>query len=172
MDHPFYEPGNMATGKIYIRIKDTISGVEGINLEVKGNGKNSFTRYWHEMEEREEGVHEMVEKSEKMKDKKKFMGYKANVHQIDGDVEAGDYLINFSFNIPDDVPSSLMFKNKSKESPKAKVKYYVKAKLVCSDDHATMSHKQVLTLREKPLALQEDCKISETSEIKTWMCCS
>ena len=107
-----------------------------------------------------------------MKDKKKVLGYKANVKDLDGTIDEGDYIVNFSFVLPQKVPSSLFFKNKSKESPKCKVKYYVKAKICCSNDTEEMSHKQVLTIREEPVALQQNTTISEVSEIKTWMCCS
>lgn len=35
-----------------------------------------------------------------------------------------------------------------------------------------MKFKQVLMIREKAVKLKEDNVISETSEIKTWCCCS
>ena len=47
---PFYEPGETITGSIYLRVSQTITGARGIELEVKGGGKNQFIRYWHERE--------------------------------------------------------------------------------------------------------------------------
>lgn len=84
----------------------------------------------------------------------------------------GDYVIPFEFTLPGKVPSSLAFKSKSREAPKAKVKYYIKATVTCSDPHNNMNYKQVLAIREKAEELKEDVKISETSEIKTWCCVS
>ena len=46
LDQPFYEPGGEVTGNVYLRITETISGVQGIKFEMKGGGKNCFTRYW------------------------------------------------------------------------------------------------------------------------------
>lgn len=70
----------------------------------------------------------------------------------------GDYTVRFSFLLPDDVPSSINYKNsESKSKPKAKVKYYVKAILVAGDNLDThMVHKQVLIVREKPMALKTE----------------
>ena len=66
-----------------------------------------------------------------------------------------------------------MFKGKSREAPKAKVKYFVKARVVTSalKDHE-LKHKQVLAIREEPVKLKTDAVIEETCEIKTWGCCS
>ena len=79
MDHPFYEPGDMATGKVYIRARKKIYKVMGVNLEVKGNAKNSFLDFeWTHVGR---GQNErMIKKYKKLKNKKMIMGYKANVH--------------------------------------------------------------------------------------------
>ena len=70
------------------------------------------------------------------------------------------------------MPSSLYFKDKKqREGPKAKVKYMVKAKIDSSNDSHDMSYKQILVIREKPVALQEKVEISETQNIKTCCCC-
>ncbi len=66
----------------------------------------------------------------------------------------------------------MMFKGKGREKSKAKVKYYVKAKIVQNDGDDLFKYKQVLMIREKPVSLKTDETISETSEIKTWCCCS
>ena len=49
-EFPFYEPGNDVNGIIYIQIDEFVSDAKGFELEVKGGGKNSFTRYWTEWE--------------------------------------------------------------------------------------------------------------------------
>ena len=48
LDQPFYEPGNEVTGNVYLRITSEITGVSGIEFEMKGTRKNSFIRYWME----------------------------------------------------------------------------------------------------------------------------
>ena len=95
----------------------------------------------------------MVEKSEKMKHSKKFLGYKDRVGNLPEELEEGDYTVRFSFELPKKIPSSLFFKSKAKESPKAKVKYFVKAKINCEDDSMDLKHKQVLSIREEPVQM-------------------
>ena len=73
--------------------------------------------------------------------------------------------------MPNKLPSSLQFKHKhSREEPKAKVKYYVKATLKTNDKHDEMKYKQVLIIREKPVNMVVGDAQSETSNIKTWCC--
>ena len=140
-DQPFYEPGSEVTGKVYIRITKAIEGCKGLDFEVKGGAKSSFTRYWYEMEGEGEEAR-MVERSEKLEKAKKFLGYKDRVGDIPDTLEEGDYTITFSFQLPNKVPSSLMYKNKhSREGPKAKVKYFVKCKINCKDDDMDLKHK-------------------------------
>ena len=45
-DMPFYEPGNMVEGTVYMRVTKEITGCKGLDLEVKGGAKNSFIRFW------------------------------------------------------------------------------------------------------------------------------
>jgi len=73
--------------------------------------------------------------------------------------------------LPNNIPSSLNFKDKhSREKPKAKVKYHIKAKLE-NHGHDVMKHKQVLIIREKPVSFKVGEEQAETSHIKTWCCC-
>lgn len=111
-----------------------------------------------------------VEHSERLKKSKKFLSYKARVWESPTEIACGDYTIRFSCALPDKIPSSLMFKAKSRESPKCKVKYIAKAVLDCEGED--MKHKTVLCIREKPVELEHGNVLKETSEIKTWMCCS
>lgn len=171
-EHPFYEPGQTVKGTIYLRVKKDIKTAKHIELEVKGGSKNSFKRFWMENHGDEENP-QWEEHSEKLKRAHKFMHYKEKVWDAPEVIEAGDYTIGFEFVLPGKIPSSLMFTHKNKKTePKAKVKYFVKAKLNCSKDAHDMKHKKVLMIREEAVDLQEKTTLKETSEIKTWMCCS
>ena len=176
---PWYEPGETITGSIYLRVTQPIMDAEGIELEVKGGGKNGFIRYWYEFEETGETdengnpVRELKEKHEKLKKKQKFLSYKDTVASLPGEIQPGDYEIQFSAELPGKIPSSFHFKDSgNREKPTAKIKYYCKAVLKCADEDHNMKHKQVLSIREKAVELQTDQKISETSELKTWGCCA
>jgi hypothetical protein len=168
--YPFYEPGNTVQGVIYMEIMEAVE-CSHIELEFKGGEKCAFTRYWTETERHGDETR-MVERHEKLKHSKKFLEYKANVFQIqDGMLQPGVYQVEFATQLPDHIPSSLYFKDKhSREKPKAKVKYYVKAKLHCHDKHNDMKFKQTLVIREKPVNLVTGDAQEETSHIKTWCC--
>ena len=92
---------------------------------MKGGEKASFWRYWHEQERRGEEM-VTVERCEKIKMKGKFLEYKQPVFMIQGGMlNPGDYVIQFSFMLPMNIPSSFYFKDRWKrEKPKGKVKYY------------------------------------------------
>ena len=86
-------------------------------------------------------------------------------------MQPGVYQVDFSTLLPNKIPSSLHFKDKhSREEPKAKVKYYVKATLKTVDKHDEMKFKQVLIIREKPVNMVVGDAQAETSNIKTWCC--
>jgi hypothetical protein len=107
-----------------------------------------------------------------MKHAKKFLSYKALVWQSPPQIAMGDYVITFSFLLPDKIPSSMIFKpsKHDREAPKARVKYFAKATLDCEGED--MKHKSVLVIREKPVTLETGNVMKETSEIKTWGCCA
>ena len=125
---------------------------------MKGGAKNAFKRFWQEQvgEPDENGAYQYEEKSEKMKRKKKVLSQKSmDTEALGSELEGGDYSVRYRFTLPDNIPSSLMFKSKhAKAEPKAKVKYYMKAKVVSENDDMSMSHKAVLAVRERPEALQ------------------
>jgi len=107
-----------------------------------------------------------------MKHKKKFMSYKIK-HEGDLPSElSGDYKLGFKFNLPNNIPSSVMFKDKHNHfKPEVKVKYYVKAKILSDNEDMEIKHKAVMAVREQAEELKEKTTIEETSNIKTCMCC-
>lgn len=83
----------------------------------------------------------------------------------------GAYVINFSFNLPADLPSSINTHIKNvRERPKAKIKYFVKAKVTGIDQRDNMKYKQVLVVREPPVEFKVGEQQQETSHVTTWCC--
>ena len=72
-EFPFYEPGAVINGTVYLEIFEAME-VSHIEMEVKGGEKTSFIRYWTETED-----DRTVEKHEKLKNKKHFLGFKQNI---------------------------------------------------------------------------------------------
>ena len=69
---------------------------------------------------------------------------------LDKVIEAGQYVLPFSFALPDGIPSSIFFKDKHTDgNPKCKVKYFIKAKVHGVGGDEDMKYKQVLTVNEK-----------------------
>lgn len=48
-EFPFYEPGNLVNGKVYIDIREPLACTY-IDIEVKGQEKAAFTRYYYVQE--------------------------------------------------------------------------------------------------------------------------
>lgn len=144
-----------------------------IELEIKGGEKTSFIYHWTETE-RDGDETRTVHRERKCKHSKKFLEYKNKVFDIEGGMlNPGVYQVEFQTELPEHIPSSLYFKKSSDHhnKPKAKVKYYIKATLHAHDKHDDMKYKQVLNIREKPVAFAANAVQSETSNVKTWCCC-
>lgn len=110
-----------------------------------------------------------MERHEKIKKDKHFLEYKEKVFEVpNGFVPQGVSEVSFSFKLPEHIPSSFYYKDKKcREKPMAKVKYTVGAKLEASPD---MKYKQVLIIREPPVAFKAGEVQQETSQIKTCCC--
>lgn len=100
-----------------------------------------------------------------MKGKKEFLEYKQKVFAIpNGFLNAGNNEVSFEFSLPLGIPSSFSFADKHKrEKPKAEIKYSVQAKLCTHSDHESMKYKQLLVIREPPVAFKQGERQEETS---------
>jgi len=88
-------------------------------------------------------------------------------------LNAGNNEVDFEFSLPLGIPSSFSFAEKHKrEKPKAQIKYSVQARLCTSSDHDSMKYKQILIIREPPVAFKVGERQEEISEITTWCCCN
>lgn len=69
------------------------------------------------------------------------------------------------------MPSSINFKDYStRERPKGKIKYYVKTTVNTVNSHEAMKYKQVLAIREPPVAFKMNEQQHEESKVTTWCC--
>jgi hypothetical protein len=65
-------------------------------MEVKGQEKAAFTRYWQESRQRDDGTTEFHERSERLKYKHKFAYVKVPVFQVPGGfLQPGSYAVSF-----------------------------------------------------------------------------
>ena len=66
-----------------------------------------------------------------MKKNKSIINFKSLIHHFQGgQIQPGNYAVQFQFNLPKDLPSTLKFKDEgAREKPKAKISYKIKASL-------------------------------------------
>lgn len=100
-EFPFYEPGNIVNGKIFIEALQPLQATH-IEIEVKGGEKAAFTRFWNDGDQ---------ERSERVKYNHKFAHYKMRVFEIPGHfLNPGSYSVSFTFALPLGMPSSIYYK--------------------------------------------------------------
>ena len=87
---PFYEPGNVVNGIIYLEIAESVAA-HCFEMEIKGGEKCSFIRHYTETERHGDETR-IVHKQETVKHSKKFLEFKSNVFNIqDGVLHPGVY---------------------------------------------------------------------------------
>ena len=82
--------------------------------------------------------------------------------------------MRFTFKLPDELPSSIYYKDvaRRREQPKAKIKYSVKTVVHTLDPNDKMKNKQVLIIRSKPVDFKQSEQQMEKAHIKVCCCCS
>ena len=88
-----------------------------------------------------------------------------------GPLPPGDYTIPFEFDLPANLPASIMFQKKDNfEKPKAIIKYSVTARII-NHDKTQLQYKQMLVLHEPPVAFQENTNLQQKVGITVCCCC-
>jgi hypothetical protein len=140
---------------------------QGIQIEIDGDHEAEWMRHWTTRHRRTRGHGKnrrvyYVTKHHKqlMKKKGSLLSYKAMVYMFPaGQCLAGNYAIQFSFKLPDDLPSSFAYRDTSiREKPKCKIDYDLKANFI-GCDCGNVSYKLNLNIREnipQTLATQKE----------------
>ncbi|CDW78366.1 UNKNOWN [Stylonychia lemnae] len=169
-DKPFYEPGEVITGKVYIRCSRPIDA-KHIELKIKGKEKGSWMDTVHKTVRNPDGSSTVETEKVKRKHRREIMDSKAPCFVFNSNLVPGDYVVPFGFQLPENVPSTMFFKDThDHRKPKAQVKYSIKGSLETRSDKNEMSYKQILIVREKPPHLQEDITKASENKITTWCC--
>ena len=86
------------------------------------------------------------------------MDFKGDCFSFQQDLMPGDYTIPFEFTLPPGVPASIMYHNQHHyDSPKAFVKYSVKATIV-THSRQTLKYKQMLVIHEPPVQFVQNAQ--------------
>ena len=122
---PFYHPGDQVTGNIYIRLMVPMNA-STLEIKVKGKEKAKFIRYYSNGQSTW---------SECIRYEHKHIEFKGVCFTFNGPLNPGDYTIPFEFDLPNDIPGSICFRDDTRmEKPKAEIKYTVKAVLNTVDN--------------------------------------
>lgn len=153
-DRPYYYPGNVVYGKIYIRLE---CPMDAKNLEIKISGKEKASFLRRETEHyHENGEQKTRQVTKKEKCFKQLIDVTAHCFAFGSRLMPGDYTVPFEFTIPAHLPASIMYHNiHHHDKPKAHIKYNVKA-IVHNHDRTQLKYKQMLILHEPPVAFQEN----------------
>lgn len=113
-DRPYYYPGNKVLGKMYIRA-DRPLDAKLAEFKFRGKEKSSF---W---------IH-TDKNHHKQEYRRQIFDIKATCFTFQNQLAPGDYTIPFEFDLPQNLPSSMILKNRKgygSEKPKAAVKYKI-----------------------------------------------
>ena len=154
-DKPYYYQGSEVQGKIYIRLNVPMNASH-LEIRIGGKEKTCFTT---------SGDHPHKEKTEH-----RIMQFKGTALTFGGPLQPGDYVIPFSFQLPDHMPASIMYKNcHDHNKPKVMIKYKVKA-VLHTHDHHQMKYEQLLVIHEPPVPFVADSAHTHTAHLTTWCC--
>ena len=125
------------SGSIYMRVGPMGCPSKDVLLEVKGVEKVSWI---DRVARQQDGRTEWD--NVKRKGKKEILHYKQPCFTFSvPTLMSGDYTIPFQFQLPQGIPSSIMFQGTGQKKPKAKVKYCIKAVLQDHSNKAMMKYK-------------------------------
>jgi len=142
-----------------------------VEIEIKAKEKAAFTRFWQETDNNFDPPR-TIEHSKREKFGRLIYHYKQPIFPIpNGQLMPGTYNIDFQFILPTGLPSSIYYKDKrTREHPKAKIKYWVKAKVIGRSRSDEMKHKQIIAIREPPVQFKMNEQQGEVANLKTWCC--
>lgn len=152
-DRPYYYPGNVVQGKIHIRI-DIPMNAHTLEIDVQGEEKASFMRHWTESYEHN-GERKTRHHSERVHMHRNLIDVRAPCFTFGSALNPGDYIVPFTFTLPTNLPSSIMFhRPHDRDHPQAYIKYYITA-ILKNMDRTELRYSQMLVIHEPPVAFVE-----------------
>lgn len=163
-DQPFYYPGNLVTGTIYLHILDMIQS-RGVELNIKCTEGvkcvESQPKRIHE-----NGVERTIYEPVEYKDKMKLFSNKNFLPNFQNNINMGQYAYPFSFVIPQHLPGSFEYYT---DSISAFIKYEVKVKIIpFSDSDKPIKFSTILIVRQNSSFFNYPTNLTDTKRITTW----
>ena len=179
-DKPYYAPGEIVTGKIYLYLQQAYPG-NMLELEIYGKEKVEWVvkknknrnNYDYDYDYRDE-YDILGDRYRRIKDKTSILAYTYPIYQfIGGTAIAGQYTFPFQVQLPMNVPSSCNYTNYDASQSLGKVKYSLEARLtpINPDTIQPMKFKQTLIVRQLPPPIPKSSSAEYSDEVNSCCCC-
>ena len=104
-DKPYYQSGDQVEGKIYLR---TSIVLKAKNIQIRINGKEQASFYLMDLSDPYFDQDSVLKK----KAQRRIIDFDENCFDFEEDIQPGDYMFNFEFMLPKDLPASIYYLNK------------------------------------------------------------
>jgi len=162
-DQPFYYPGNLVTGTIFLNVID-IFNTRGVELSIKCIESVKAIED-HFVEVVENGVRRNVREDREFKDKNTLFQNKNFLPNFNNIINIGQYAYPFSFIIPAHLPGSFEYYT---DRISAFIKYQVKVKILPINDEKPFKFSTILVVRQTPSMFNYQQNLTDTRQITTW----
>jgi hypothetical protein len=174
-DKPFYYPGDIVTGTIYLNVLSALE-TKGIELTVKISEQVKFMdrefkskteKYFNQATNREEErqVQELVDVERK--DKQTLFKNSCIIGTMVNNIfNFGQYAYPFSFTLPNFLPGSFEYYS---HEISANIRYIVKAKaLKWREDDSDLETRNILVVRQPLQGFSYPSQVTNESKLTTW----
>ena len=136
VDKPFYSPGDEVISKIYMRVTTPFTATK-FKIKVQGKEKMSLLPPYS------------FENGKPIEVKKvKVLNSKMRREDMCRSYEIGDYLLEFNFTLPYQIPSSFMFTHEWSDDREFVISYYTSVKIKDSQGVRVFSYKRPFIIRD------------------------
>lgn len=189
LDKPYYYPGEMIIGKIYLNFHQNFSthGIElGLEVEEFGSFKEEKRRrqnhliqsqhnhnHNHTHNHNHNNNHQIQVRLPEFYTKLRFgkrILFKSSqiiINFPNNMIYSGQYVYPFSFMLPPGLPGSFEYYDLDNT---AYIKYILEAKVLSSNSNNHIKNEILVIVRQNPQHFQYPTRLSDTKNITTWCC--
>jgi len=171
-DQPHYSPGEVVTGKIYMRLTGTVQDATDFVMSLWGMEEGRWLDVVYKQVRR--GDHYETVREEVWREAKHhIINQEFHVYRFPNPVlMPGDYMVPFQFTLPYGIPASIFYRNDNlSKKPYGKIKYSVQVKLARYGTFTRdIRYKQVLLVREAPRDFAAMINQKSEYQMTTWCC--
>jgi len=168
LEKPYYYPGEMILGKIYLNFHQNFNthGIElGLEVEEFGSFKEQKQRTKVLSNDHRSRFYTKVRYGKRIL----FKSNQIIITFQSGMVNSGQYVYPFSFMLPPNLPGSFEYYDLDNT---AYIKYILEAKVISSNSNNHIKNEILVIVRQPPQFFQYPTRLTDTKNISTWCCFS